>query len=92
MANGDKNGTIYRYALPMLASLITSLIGGFSGAWLTLQLHEYRIGQLEKHEEQDRINFSIDAARDALLATEIAAIRERHRLEDLTRERLREGR
>lgn len=74
-----------RYIWPMIAAAVTSIIGGSAGAWVTLQLHELRIGQLEQHAREDKVQFSIIDARDALVSAELAAIRERHRLEDLTR-------
>ena len=59
------------------------MIGGAAGSWVTLQLHEFRIGQLEAHGKEDTARFSAVETRDALMVNELAAIRERHRLEDL---------
>ena len=74
---------LYRHIVPVGFSIITSFIGGVAGAYLTLQLHEYRLNQLEGHVQRDSTQFEVLNERTNALTREMAGIHERHRLEDL---------
>jgi len=79
----DTDGWPHRLLLPILISALTSFVGGAAGGYITLQIHEYRIGQLETHVKEDQQRFADTTAHDILLSNEMATIRERHRREDM---------
>lgn len=55
--------------------MLAPILGGSFGGYTALQIYDYRLGQLEKHEQEDKVHFQA-------MREELAAIKEKHRLEE----------
>ena len=60
----------------VLSALAVCLATGALGGYVALSLHDYRLQLLEKHEAEDKVQFRA-------MQDELAAIKERHRIDDL---------
>jgi hypothetical protein len=60
----------------VLSALAVCLATGSLGGYVALSMHDYRLSLLERHEAEDKAEF-------AKMRDELAAIKERHRIDDL---------